>query len=108
MFEQVEMVVDLVRYLLAQGIYSKPKNIVVLTMYLGQLTKLRTALTGLTTVVVDERDEAALAVVDERDETTPATTDAKTRLAPALVEQSIATQVRYNSLVDKRCVLMVH
>jgi hypothetical protein len=59
------MVVDLVRYLLAQGIYSKPKNIVVLTMYLGQLSKLRTALNGLTTVVVDERDECALATLED-------------------------------------------
>lgn len=59
------MVVDLVRYLLAQGIYSNPKNIVVLTMYLGQLSKLRTALNRLTTVVVDERDEVALATMDD-------------------------------------------
>lgn len=82
------MIVDLVRYLLAQGIYSKPKNIVVLTMYLGQLSKLRTAMRGLTTVVIDERDESALATLEE---------DAQLPTPSTVHQESVSSQVRRHS-----------
>lgn len=76
--EQVEMIKDMVIYLLRfvfihrvtvnhqlnitrrQGCYSEDGDIVVLAAYLGQLSKLRDALSGQVTVVIDERDKAAL------------------------------------------------
>lgn len=44
-----------------QGPYSKEGSIVVLCAYLGQLSKVRLALSSEITVVIDERDEVALA-----------------------------------------------
>lgn len=44
-----------------QGPYSKEGSIVVLCAYLGQLSKVRLALSSEVTVVIDERDEVALA-----------------------------------------------
>ncbi|KAL4242825.1 hypothetical protein ABKN59_011535 [Abortiporus biennis] len=59
---EVEMVRDLVLYLLKQGPYSGPGDIAVLCAYLGQLQKVRAALRDLKIAVsVDERDEAELA-----------------------------------------------
>ncbi|KAN0098042.1 AAA domain containing protein [Tylopilus felleus] len=57
---EVEMIRDLVLYLLRQGCYSAEGDIVVLCAYLGQLARLRDALAGEVTVVIDERDQAAL------------------------------------------------
>ena len=45
----------------SQGVYAKPKSIVVLCMYLGQLSKLREAFaSSRVTVTLDSRDQEAL------------------------------------------------
>jgi hypothetical protein len=51
-----------------QGVYSSSGDIVVLCAYLGQLSKVRASLEGLVTVVVDERDEIALARAEDGEE----------------------------------------
>ncbi|OBZ70961.1 hypothetical protein A0H81_09027 [Grifola frondosa] len=61
---EVEMIKDLVLYLLRQGSYSAEGDIVVLCAYLGQLSKLRDVLSNEVAVVIDERDQAEL---NERD-----------------------------------------
>lgn len=43
-----------------QGCYSAEGDIVVLCAYLGQLARLRDALSGEVAVVIDERDQAEL------------------------------------------------
>ncbi|KAG6903063.1 hypothetical protein C0995_006250 [Termitomyces sp. Mi166 len=58
---EVQMVRDLVLYLLRQGCYSQEGDIVVLCAYLGQLARVRDALSDLVAVVIDERDQADLA-----------------------------------------------
>ncbi|THH09391.1 hypothetical protein EW145_g2049 [Phellinidium pouzarii] len=58
---RVAMIKDLVKYLLRQGCYSNEGSIVILCAYLGQLAKVRDALKSEMTVVLDERDEVALA-----------------------------------------------
>ncbi|KAF5326320.1 hypothetical protein D9611_000022 [Ephemerocybe angulata] len=62
---EVEMIRDLVLYLLRQGCYSQEGDIVVLCAYLGQLAKVRDALSDLVAVVIDERDQTEL---DDREE----------------------------------------
>ncbi|KIK63308.1 hypothetical protein GYMLUDRAFT_464195 [Collybiopsis luxurians FD-317 M1] len=58
---EVEMIVDLVVYLLKQERYSAPGDIAVLCAYLGQLQKVRIALKNLKVgVLLDERDEEEL------------------------------------------------
>ncbi|CAH1759698.1 5746_t:CDS:10, partial [Entrophospora sp. SA101] len=52
---EVNMVVEMVKYFIKNG-YKKPGAIAVLTPYLGQLMKLRDALSESITVVIDERD----------------------------------------------------
>ncbi|KAG9057264.1 hypothetical protein FS842_007802 [Serendipita sp. 407] len=60
MFE-VAMVKSLVQFFLRQGVYNSPTSIVVLCAYLGQLTKVRDALSDCKlSVVLDERDEDLL------------------------------------------------
>lgn len=54
------MIKDLVLYLLRQG-YSSDGDIVVLCAYLGQLARVRDALASEVTVVIDDRDQEALA-----------------------------------------------
>ncbi|KZT10660.1 P-loop containing nucleoside triphosphate hydrolase protein [Laetiporus sulphureus 93-53] len=63
MFE-VNMIKDLVLYLLRQGTYSAEGDIVVLCAYLGQLARMRDALASEVAVVIDARDQAEL---DERE-----------------------------------------
>ncbi|KAI6040315.1 hypothetical protein EDC04DRAFT_3140449 [Pisolithus marmoratus] len=58
---EVEMIRDLVLYLLRQGCYSGEGDVVVLCAYLGQLARLRDALAGDVVAVIDERDQAELA-----------------------------------------------
>ncbi|KAF5380591.1 hypothetical protein D9615_004617 [Tricholomella constricta] len=58
---EVEMIRDLVLFLLRQGCYSQEGDIVVLCAYLGQLARVRDALADLVAVVIDERDQAELA-----------------------------------------------
>ncbi|KAJ2931227.1 hypothetical protein H1R20_g5802, partial [Candolleomyces eurysporus] len=62
---EVEMIRDLVLYLLRQGCYSQDGDIVVLCAYLGQLAKVRDALHSLVAVVIDERDQKELADREE-------------------------------------------
>ncbi|OCH91424.1 P-loop containing nucleoside triphosphate hydrolase protein [Obba rivulosa] len=57
---EVDMIVDLVKYLLRQGTYSAEGDIVVLCAYLGQLSRLRDALSNEVVVIIDERDQAEL------------------------------------------------
>ncbi|KAI0332312.1 P-loop containing nucleoside triphosphate hydrolase protein [Cubamyces sp. BRFM 1775] len=57
---EVDMIKDLVLYLLRQGPYSSEGDIVVLCAYLGQLARLREALSGEVAVVIDERDQVEL------------------------------------------------
>lgn len=52
-------------FLFRQGTYSQEGDIVVLCAYLGQLAKLRDALSEAVAVVIDERDQEALAEKDE-------------------------------------------
>lgn len=49
-----------------QGCYSEEGDIVVLCAYLGQLARLRDALAGEVAIIIDERDQAALA--DQEDD----------------------------------------
>ncbi|KAI0812709.1 P-loop containing nucleoside triphosphate hydrolase protein [Irpex lacteus] len=58
---EVDMIVDLVMYLLRQGPYSEEGDIVVLCAYLGQLARMRDALSNKVAVVIDERDQRDLA-----------------------------------------------
>jgi hypothetical protein len=52
----------------SQGCYSREGDIVVLCAYLGQLAKVRDALSHEVAVVIDERDEIALAEREDDDE----------------------------------------
>ncbi|KAG2106489.1 hypothetical protein BD769DRAFT_1654653 [Suillus cothurnatus] len=65
---EVQMIRELVLYLLRQGCYSEEGDIVVLCAYLGQLAKLRDALANEVAIVIDERDQAALADQEGDDE----------------------------------------
>ncbi|KAH6914275.1 hypothetical protein BKA70DRAFT_1558250 [Coprinopsis sp. MPI-PUGE-AT-0042] len=62
---EVEMIRDLVLYLLRQGSYSQEGDIVVLCAYLGQLAKVRDALRDKVAIVIDERDQADLAMRED-------------------------------------------
>ncbi|KAJ1300335.1 hypothetical protein OPQ81_005156 [Rhizoctonia solani] len=57
---ELDMIYDLVLHLLKQGCYSSPRNIVVLSAYLGQIPKIRKKLQNVVTIVVDERDAELL------------------------------------------------
>ncbi|CAE6467693.1 unnamed protein product [Rhizoctonia solani] len=57
---EVDMIYDLVLHLLKQGCYNKPKNIVILAAYLGQIPKLRKKLQEIVTIVIDDRDAELL------------------------------------------------
>ncbi|TRM69481.1 hypothetical protein BD626DRAFT_12882 [Schizophyllum amplum] len=65
---EVTMIKDLVLYLLRQGCYSQDGDIVVLCMYLGQLVKLRDALSREVVVMIDERDARDIAAHEDVDE----------------------------------------
>ncbi|KIL62527.1 hypothetical protein M378DRAFT_128690 [Amanita muscaria Koide BX008] len=59
---EVQMIRDMILYLLRrQGCYSRDGDIVVLCAYLGQLARVRDALAQHVAVVIDERDQEALA-----------------------------------------------
>ncbi|KAF8656756.1 hypothetical protein AX16_002435 [Volvariella volvacea WC 439] len=61
---EVEMIKDLVLYLLRQG-YSEDGDIVVLCGYLGQLARVRDALSKEVVVLIDDRDMQELASQEE-------------------------------------------
>ena len=54
--------------MLSQGSYSQEGDIVVLCAYLGQLAHVRDALSSEVAVVIDGRDQAALADQEADDE----------------------------------------
>ncbi|KAL7414053.1 hypothetical protein BDY24DRAFT_350847 [Mrakia frigida] len=64
---EVAMVRSLVRHFLRQGVYSKKGGIVVICLYLGQVLRVREALSTLPTctVVVEEKDLAQLSALGE-------------------------------------------
>ncbi|KAJ7772619.1 hypothetical protein DFH07DRAFT_993348, partial [Mycena maculata] len=62
---EVEMIKDLVLYLLRQGCYSEDGDIVVLCAYLGQLARVRDALGNEVAVIIDGRDKENLAEQEE-------------------------------------------
>ncbi|KDQ57638.1 hypothetical protein JAAARDRAFT_270513 [Jaapia argillacea MUCL 33604] len=68
---EVQMIKDLVLYLLRQGCYSREGDIVVLCAYLGQLARMRDALSDSVAVVIDERDQTLLADHEEEKAETP-------------------------------------
>ena len=84
---EIDMVTALVTHLLQQGTY-KSGDIAVLTPYLGQVHKLRNRLRDLTTITVDERDEAQLEaaglVADDLEMSRPIPGRAKSNLLQAL------------------------
>ncbi len=62
---EVKMVVEMVKYFVRNG-YTKPEDIAVLTPYLGQMMKIRDALTESFVVVIDEKDAQNLARLEEK------------------------------------------
>ncbi|KAJ7647110.1 hypothetical protein FB45DRAFT_821739 [Roridomyces roridus] len=65
---EVNMIKDLVLYLLRQGCYSEDGDIVVLCAYLGQLARVRDALASEVAVIIDGRDKDNLAEQEEEKE----------------------------------------
>ncbi|GBB94408.1 hypothetical protein RclHR1_02350007 [Rhizophagus clarus] len=62
---EVKMIVELVKYFVRNG-YTKPEDIAVLTPYLGQMIKIRDALSKSFVVVIDERDAQDIAEIEEK------------------------------------------
>ncbi|CAG8617267.1 5461_t:CDS:10, partial [Diversispora eburnea] len=62
---EVEMVVEMVKYFVRNG-YTKPEQIAVLTPYLGQMLKIKKALSKSFAVVIDERDSEQLTDLEEK------------------------------------------
>jgi hypothetical protein len=62
---EVKMVVEMVKYFVRNG-YTKPEDIAVLTPYLGQMIKIRDALSKSFVVVIDERDAQDIADMEEK------------------------------------------
>ncbi|RHZ83153.1 hypothetical protein Glove_99g360 [Diversispora epigaea] len=61
---EVEMVVEMVKYFVRNG-YTKSEQIAVITPYLGQMLKIREALSKSFVVMIDERDAEQLADFEE-------------------------------------------
>ncbi|CAI2167409.1 17623_t:CDS:2 [Funneliformis geosporum] len=64
---EVEMVVEMVKYFIRNG-YTKSEDIAVLTPYLGQMIKIRDALSKSFVVVIDERDAQKLEEIEEKED----------------------------------------
>ncbi|CAG8518815.1 4362_t:CDS:10 [Funneliformis mosseae] len=64
---EVRMVVEMVKYFIKNG-YTKSDDIAVLTPYLGQMMRIKDALSRLFVVVLDERDSQDLAEMEEEQE----------------------------------------
>ncbi|EXX71059.1 uncharacterized protein OCT59_017734 [Rhizophagus irregularis] len=62
---EVKMVVEMVKYFVRNG-YTKPEDIAVLTPYLGQMIKIRNALSNSFVVVIDERDAQEIAEMEKK------------------------------------------
>ncbi|PFH53777.1 hypothetical protein AMATHDRAFT_73192 [Amanita thiersii Skay4041] len=65
---EVKMIKDMVLYLLRQGCYTRDGDIVVLCAYLGQLAKVRDALSQHVALVIDDSDQVALDSQEEEKE----------------------------------------
>ncbi|CAG8458390.1 7466_t:CDS:10 [Acaulospora morrowiae] len=88
---EVQMVVEMVKYFVRNG-YSKAEQIAVLTPYLGQMIKIRDALSSSFMVVIDERDSEALAnFQDQLEDNEPLTvsTASKKRLTQQVVLRTV-------------------
>ncbi|KAF8588736.1 hypothetical protein K439DRAFT_1651802 [Ramaria rubella] len=68
---EVQLTVDLVLHFLRQGSYSNEGDIVVLCAYLGQLVRMRDALSGKVVTMIDERDQEQIAPHEEDHEDVP-------------------------------------
>ncbi|PKC70238.1 hypothetical protein RhiirA1_502071 [Rhizophagus irregularis] len=66
---EVKMVVEMVKYFVKYG-YTKPKDIAVLTPYLGQMSKIKEALSESFIVDIDERDAQNIADMEEEESDT--------------------------------------
>lgn len=66
--------------MLSQGCYSQEGDIVVLCAYLGQLAHVRDALSSEVAVVIDDRDQTALADQEADHEVDPALDNAVERV----------------------------
>ena len=86
------MIVALAQYLLIQG--YKENEITILTPYLGQLIKIREALSKVTMVFVDERDEEEIQNLTEGKVEVPKVEP------PQKVQQNMRSRVRL-ATVDK-------
>ncbi|RIA86555.1 AAA domain-containing protein, partial [Glomus cerebriforme] len=64
---EVKMVVEMVKYFVKNG-YTKPKDIAVLTPYIGQMIKIEEALSESFAVLLDERDTQNISNVEQEDE----------------------------------------
>jgi hypothetical protein len=98
---EVDMVFALVRHLVRQGVY-RADDIAVLTPYLGQLRKLRRALSGFAEVIINDRDIDELALEGEENESNvKADTELSARLPPRLeVHKSTLLQALRLATVD--------
>jgi hypothetical protein len=99
---EVDMVFALVRHLVRQGVY-RASDIAVLTPYLGQLRKLRRALSGFAEVIIDDRDIEELAQdgEDENEDDVKPDETLSARLPPRLgVHKSTLLQALRLATVD--------
>jgi hypothetical protein len=99
---EVDMVFALVRHLVRQGVY-RASDIAVLTPYLGQLRKLRRALSGFAEVIINDRDIDELALDGEEENEKNAQSDPTllARLPPRLgVHKSTLLQALRLATVD--------
>ncbi|RHZ73529.1 hypothetical protein Glove_230g154 [Diversispora epigaea] len=92
---EVEMVVEMVKYFVRNG-YTKPEQIAVLTPYLGQMLKIREALSKSFVVVIDERDARQLTDLEENGDTD--------EVDPSLNSISVASRKQLNQQVILRTV----
>ena len=69
-YSRIEIMAYMIEFVLPyrQGCYSQEGDIVVLCAYLGQLAKVRDALSDSVAVVIDERDQRELADREEEKE----------------------------------------
>jgi hypothetical protein len=99
---EVDMVFALVRHLVRQGVY-RASDIAVLTPYLGQLRKLRRALSNFAEVIINDRDidELALDGEEENEENAKSDPTRLARLPPRLgVHKSTLLQALRLATVD--------
>ncbi|KAL0951932.1 hypothetical protein HGRIS_008585 [Hohenbuehelia grisea] len=95
---EVEMIRDMVLYLLRQGCYSQEGDIAVLCAYLGQLRCVRDALSSEVTIVIDERDQQELAYQEEGSERVEFEPDPLQHSSPAIERIKISHQVRLRTI----------